>query len=92
MCYDNIPTYGIYRSVIVNSDQQVVCFSPPKSVNSEYFIKNYNTKTDSLIAEEFVEGTMINVFWDNSKWQIATRNTVGGEVTFYKNENGVVSP
>ena len=33
LCYDNIPTYGIYRSVIVNSDNQVVCFSPPKSVS-----------------------------------------------------------
>jgi len=24
LCYDNIPTYGIYRSVIVNSDKQIV--------------------------------------------------------------------
>jgi hypothetical protein len=89
LCYDNIPTYGIYRSVIVNSDRQILCFSPPKSVNAEAFIKNYDTKTDSLVAEEFVEGTMINVFWDSKiglsgAWEISTRNTVGAVSSFYK--------
>jgi hypothetical protein len=92
LCYDNIPTYGIYRSVIVNSDRQIVCFSPPKSVRSESFIKQYNTKTESLVAEEFVEGTMINVFWDqkiglSGAWEVATRNTVGAESSFYKSPN-----
>jgi hypothetical protein len=89
LCYDNIPTYGIYRSVIVNSDNQLVCFSPPKSVSSDFFIKQYNTKTESLIAEEFIEGTMINVFWDTTArvWEIATRNTVGADSSFYKSPN-----
>ena len=89
LCHDNIPTYGIYRSVIVNSENQIVSFSPPKSVNADAFIKNYNTKTDSLVAEEFVEGTMINVFWDpkiglSGAWEISTRNTVGAVSSFYK--------
>jgi hypothetical protein len=46
LCYDNIPTYGIYRSVIINSDNQVVSFSPPKSVNADSFIKAYNIKNE----------------------------------------------
>ena len=92
LCYDNIPTYGIYRSIIVNSDNQVVSFSPSKSVNADSFIKKYNTKNDSLVAEEFVEGTMINVFWDakiglSGAWEISTRNTVGAESLFYKSPN-----
>ena len=92
LCYDNIPTYGIYRSVIVNSDRQIVCFSPPKSVNADNFIKTYNDKNDSLVAEEFVEGTMINVFWDvniglSGAWEISTRNSVGAESSFYKSLN-----
>ena len=92
LCYDNIPTYGIYRSVIINSDNHVVCFSPPKSVNADSFIKTYNTKNESLVAEEFVEGTMINVFWDSKiglsgGWEISTRNTVGAESSFYKSPN-----
>ena len=92
LCYDNIPTYGMYRSVIVNSDRQIVSFSPPKSVNADAFIKKYNTKTDSLVAEEFIEGTMINVFWDpkiglSGAWEISTRNTVGAVSSFYKSTN-----
>ena len=92
LCYDNIPRYGIYRSVIINSDNQVVSFSPPKSVNADSFIKKYNIKNDILIAEEFVEGTMVNVFWDakiglSGGWEISTRNTVGAESSFYKSPN-----
>jgi hypothetical protein len=92
LCYDNIPTYGMYRSVIINSDSQIVSFSPPKSVNADAFIKKYNTKTDSLVAEEFIEGTMINVFWDpkiglSGAWEISTRNTVGAVSSFYKSSN-----
>ena len=44
---------------------------------------------DYIVAEEFVEGTMMNVFWDETKglagsWELATRNNIGGEVTFFK--------
>jgi hypothetical protein len=92
LCCDNIPTYGMYRSVVVNSDRQVVCFSPPKSINADDFIKKYSTKTDILIAEEFVEGTMINVFWDSKiglsgAWEISTRNKVGAISSFYKSHS-----
>ena len=52
----------------------------------------YPTKTDKIIALDFVEGTMINVFYDptygaSGCWQISTRNTVGAEVSFYKGSN-----
>jgi hypothetical protein len=92
LTYDIIPTYGLCRSVIVNSNNQVVCFSPPKSVKSDIFIEKYNIKNDTLVAEEFVEGTMINVFWDQNiglsgAWEISTRNTVGAVSSFYKSPN-----
>lgn len=92
LTYDIIPTYGLCRSVIVNSNNQVVCFSPPKSVKSDSFIEKYNIKSETLIAEEFVEGTMINVFWDQNiglsgAWEISTRNTVGAVSSFYKSPN-----
>jgi hypothetical protein len=90
--FDNTPTYGLCRSVIVNSENRVVCFSPSKSINSDIFIKKYDSNNKSIVAEEFVEGTMINVFWDNTigltgGWEIATRNTVGAKTCFYKNKN-----
>jgi hypothetical protein len=89
LAYDLIPTYGLCRSIIVNNQNKVVSFAPPKSIPSDTFIKKYNEKTDGVVAEEFVEGTMINVFWDPSiglsgGWEIATRNTPGATSSFFK--------
>lgn len=61
------PTYGLLRSVIVNAANRIVSFAPPKSIDTESFITNLsntNNNGESLVYEEFVEGTMINVFWD----------------------------
>ena len=87
-----IPTYGLCRSVILNSENKVLSFSPPKSISSDEFIINYDNSDENLIVEEFVEGTMINVFWDKNCgltgcWEIATRNSVGAETSFYKYNN-----
>ena len=87
LAVDLVPTYGLLRSVIINSENTVVSFAPPKSLPADHFIKKYETKSGYIIAQEFVEGTMINVFYD-SCWKIATRNTVDAEVSFYKKENG----
>jgi hypothetical protein len=83
---DIVPTYGLLRSVII-SKGRVVSFAPPKSISVETFMNDYPLKMDNIVAEEFVEGTMINVFFDPNYgvagcWQIATRNTVGADVAF----------
>lgn len=92
LCLDIIPTYGLCRSVIVNKNNKVICFSPPKSYPTGAFMKNYPELNETLIAQEFVEGTMINVFWDSNigltgDWEISTRNTVGATCSFYKSKN-----
>ena len=81
-------TYGLLRSVIL-SGSKIVSFAPPKSIFGETFMLKYPIKTDKIIAHEFIEGTMINLFYDHNYgatgcWQISTRNTVGAEVSFYK--------
>ena len=38
---DLIPSYGILRSVIINSDNQVVSFAPVKSLPADIFIQKY---------------------------------------------------
>ena len=89
---DLVSTYGLCRSVILNSENKVVSFAPPKSIPAdEFFLKNPENK-ETIRAEEFVEGTMINVFWDQTiglsgSWEISTRNTVGAASSFYKNTN-----
>jgi hypothetical protein len=86
---DLVSSYGLCRSVIINNNNKVVGFAPPKSIQCDEFIKKYSETTDGIVAEQFVEGTMINVFWDDSiglsgGWEIATRNTVGATSSFYK--------
>lgn len=74
--------YPLYRSVIKNSLGKIVSFAPPKSVPlTRDFYKEGN-----IYAEEFIDGTMINMFWDEDDWQIATRNKVGGYNWFYKKD------
>ena len=92
LALDMIPTYGLCRSIIINSSGNVVGFAPPKSIPSDRFIQMYPDKNENLVAQEFIEGTMINVFWDpdiglTGGWEISTRNTVGATSSFFKGTN-----
>tara|TARA_A100001015_G_C14995974_1_gene716214 strand:- start:332 stop:1567 length:1236 start_codon:yes stop_codon:yes gene_type:complete len=82
---DNYHDIGLLRSIVLK-DNKIICFSPVKSLNYEYFISYYNANT--CIAEEYVEGTMINLFYDYelNNWQISTKSSVGGNVKFLKNQ------
>jgi hypothetical protein len=90
---------GLLRSVIINRENRVVGFAPPKSYSFESFVKKYplyNT-SHTIVGEEFIEGTMINVFWDytiglSGAWEIATRNTIGGDGTFFNSTSPIPSP
>ena len=87
---DLIASYGLLRSVIINSRGQVVGFAPPKSLPADQFLQKFCIQSEYISAQEFVEGTMINVFYDPSisGWKIATRNTVDADVSFYKKQDG----
>ena len=96
LCHDFIFVYGVFKSVVVNSSNRVVCFSPPKSISFDTFCKMHSETSenyvDSIIAEEYVEGIMINLFWNENfglsgSWEISTRNNVGCENIFKKNKS-----
>jgi hypothetical protein len=80
----NLTTVGLFRSVIINNEtDNVVCYSLPKSLPYEVITTKYNM--NELTAEEFVEGTMINVFWDTYKneWYITTKKTIDANCYFF---------
>ena len=92
---DLISSFGLCRSVILDCNDNVVCYAPPKSIPLDVFIRKYpynnnnSSSNNHLLAQEFIEGTMINVFWDKNvglsgSWEIATRNIVGATSSFYK--------
>jgi hypothetical protein len=90
LAVDLIPSYGLLRSVIINSLGKVIGFAPPKSLPADQFLQKYSIQNEYVCVQEFVEGTMINVFYDDSisDWKIATRNTVDAEVSFYQKTDG----
>jgi len=74
------------RSVVVdNVVQKIVSLSPSKSLYMDEFISMI--PFSDVIVEEFIEGTMINLFWDvyENKWEISTKTTIGGNVIFFSN-------
>lgn len=89
---------GLFRSVVINDAGNIVAFSPPKTIN-------FNVAADSaaldpmpiadlFVAEEFVEGTMINLFYNPlvgagsgtpiAGWEISTKGVVGGMIVVPK--------
>jgi len=86
---DTISMYGKYRSVIINEAGVVVGFAPPKSILAETFMATRpiiaDANNENIVAEEFVEGTMLNVFFNAGVWEVATKQTIGANVRFYTN-------
>ena len=59
------------RSIIFYKNK-CVCASPSKSYELNYFLKH----NSNYIIEEFLEGIMINCFYSEDKWHIATYNDI----------------
>lgn len=74
-----------YRSII-GMGSNIVCFSPPKSMSYSEFCDTHSAK--EIVSEEFVEGTMVNVFWDGSDWKKATKSKMDA-VCFFFDTNGI---
>lgn len=64
------------RSIIFYKNK-CVCVSPSKSYELNYFLK-HNT---NYIIEEFLEGMMINCFYNDDKWHIASYNDIDNSKT-----------
>ena len=77
-----VETAGVFRSVVFRAGKLLV-FSPPKSLSFVALLDKY---PDGVFTyEEIIDGTMINLFYDeeNSKWEMATKKTVGAETAFF---------
>jgi hypothetical protein len=70
--------YRLARSLIYKDDA-LVCFSPPKSVDFATFSNSH--LIDETECTEFIDGTMINAFYDE-EWIISTKSIVGANCTF----------
>ena len=79
----NVNELGQYRSVVYNKNNELVGFSPPKTVPFEIFKEEFpEFPCETSCVEEFIDGTMINVFYD-TEWCISTKTNLGANCRFY---------
>ena len=79
---DSYSTSGKLRSIIYKNNK-ILAFSPPKSIDYNHFNNKYDL--NSCYTEDFIEGTMINLFYDHDidTWVYATKSCVGANVYFF---------
>lgn len=78
---------GLYNSVILIPDtNMVISYSPQTEVCINSFISAYPIITSDICVNEFIEGTLIHLFYDFriNSWEIATKSAVGGDYWFYR--------
>lgn len=63
------------------SDNKLVCMPPSKSL-----IFDENIEWNSVRVEDFIDGTMISVFYHNDEWMISTRSTIGAQCKWSSNK------
>lgn len=82
---NNFEELAKYRSIITDS-KKLLCYSPSKSIAEDKFINTYNF--EDCTFEEFIEGTMINCFYNKSidTWYLATRSNIGANNRFYADQ------
>ena len=83
---NNVKTLGQLRSVITDGTN-ILCMAPPKSVYFDKFVNENNI--EDCYFEEFIEGTMINVFWDHTigDWNISTKSNIGAKCKYNVTSN-----
>lgn len=75
--------------ILDHTTYQPVCVPPEKSVPIEDFKEKCMDKESEVIYEEFLDGTMMNLFYHKSEqydgWLISTRSCIGANCKWYSN-------
>ena len=91
---ENINDVGLFRSVVVfknnkNNKLEIKVFSPPKSSKYNLFISDDDNKFNECYISELVDGTMINMFYNNydNEWVVCTKSNIGANCKFNLDSN-----
>ena len=76
------------RGLIVDMDvNKIVCIPTPKSIDISHLKSTlFDSGPVQVSVELILDGTMINVFYHNDKWNISTRSVIGGECRWTSNK------
>ena len=68
--------------VMEMANNNVVCVPPQKSIKVEEFTSN-SQEMSNIVYEEFLDGTMINMFHFGGSWHISTRSCIGAHCRWF---------
>tara|TARA_Y100000590_G_scaffold469232_1_gene655691 strand:+ start:22441 stop:23583 length:1143 start_codon:yes stop_codon:yes gene_type:complete len=80
--YENHPWLRYCRGAIINTKtNRLVCIPPQKAEESkcEDLEKIINDYSEENSYEPLIDGTMINLFYHDDEWMIATRSNIGAK-------------
>ena len=70
------------RGLIMEKDtNKIICMPPMKSMDLKIFLNLYNL--ENCVVEEFIDGTMINMWYYKDDWHISTRSSIGAKCRWY---------
>lgn len=78
LCYNDNKN-RIHRLTILSfPENNILAFSPPKSLTYNTFITKYPVIDDRISVTEYIEGVMINLFYDSRSklWKLATLDNI----------------
>jgi hypothetical protein len=76
------PHVNHFRSVIWNKETNTpICAGPCRGA------KFSDAPSSDFTAEEFIDGVMINMFWHNDEWKLATRTQIGAHCRYYSDSH-----
>lgn len=70
---ENISEIDECRGVIIK-DNKFICLPPSKSLDNNDFFNRYNL--NQCQQEEFIDGTMVNIYWNNNEINYSTRSQI----------------
>lgn len=76
-----------FRGMIYNKNtNKIVCYGLDGKLNIEDFkkVNDYN----NIYIEESIDGTLINLFYDNDEWNVSTKGSINAKKSFwYSNQS-----
>ena len=62
---------------IVTKNKEFLCLPPSKNLETQDFFNKYNLQ--NCQQEEFIDGTMVNIYWNDGKINYSTRSQIDAD-------------
>jgi len=77
--YEKYPWIKYCRGAVIDTQtNRVICIPPQKGFQTNTLNELIDGYEEESVYEPLIDGTMMNMFYHNDEWMIATRGNIGG--------------